>query len=206
MTTTTSHLDEQDNRPSPRRGPKANGVLRWAFAGVPAAAMVLGALATPAGATPPRVASEPVNYTVSVDYYTQLCGFPVWFTLAGQLDSKVFTDASGTVVREVDTQPGTRQTFASATRSFSFPFASTLVTDYPDGAYLGAPAVVTGNGLAGKVPGIPADAGTITYQGIVVDFTAQGVPITAFGGVLAMHGHSNDPAAADAAICAALTP
>ena len=206
MTTMMGSLDEQHVGPWRGRGSRISGALRALLTGILAAAMVLGATAGPAGAAPPLHVSEPVNFTFPLGYYTQLCGFTVWFTLAGQLDSKLFTDASGTVVREVDTQPGTAQTFSSATSSFSFPFASTLVTTYADGAYLDAPAVVTGNGLAGKVPGIPADAGTITYQATVVDFSPQGVPITAFGGVTAMHGHSNDPAVADAAICAALAP
>lgn len=202
----TTNLDHRRCGPWRGSGLRINVILRAAIPGLLAVAMVLGATAGPAAAAPPLHVSEPVDFTFPLGYYTQLCGFTVWFTLAGQLDSKVFTDASGTVVREVDTQPGTTQTFSSATRSFSFPFASTLVTIYPDGAYLGAPAVVTGNGLAGKVPGIPADAGTITYQATVVGFSSQGVPITAFSGVTAMHGHSNNPAVADAAICAALAP
>lgn len=173
------------------------GALTGAWAG--------GATARPADALPPRHVSQTVNLTFPIDYYTQQCGVTAWSTLTGQLDATLFTDQSGTVVREVDTQPGTTETFSSsAGRSFSFPVAATLVTSYPDGSGIGSPAVVSGDGLSGKIPGVPADAGRITIQATVVELTDQGVPITAFGPVTSMNGHANDPAVADAAICTAL--
>jgi hypothetical protein len=157
-----------------------------------------------AGATAPVRLTDTVDVSYPLRYYSHLCGFPVHFRLAGRIDSDLFYDASGSVVREVDTQPGAVQTFSSPYASFSFPFASTLVTTYHDGAAVGAPAVATGAGLGGKVPGIPADAGRITYQGVVVDLSPSGIPIVAFTGIAGFSGHSNDPAAADAAICNAL--
>ena len=157
-----------------------------------------------AAAAEPTHFSDEVDVTFPLGYYSHLCGFPVRFRLSGRIDSAIFFDQSGSIVREVDTQPGARETFSSPYGSFSFPFASTLVTTYASGDAIGATAVATGEGLGGKVPGIPADAGRITYQAEVVDISPAGIPIVGFDGIISVHGHSNDPAAADAAICSAL--
>jgi hypothetical protein len=166
-----------------------------------------GAIAAePAAAAEPRRVRDTVDVSYPLDYYTQLCGFPVRFRLSGPIDSLLFFDRSGAIVREVDTQPGATQTFSSPYGSFSFPFATTLRTTYTDGAAVGSSAVATGSGLAGKVPGIPADAGQITYEGVVVAISPAGIPIVGFSGIMSTHGHANDPAVFDAAICNALSP
>jgi len=177
---------------------------RHAAVGFIIVALISSVGLTQAGASGAQRYTDTVDFTYPLGYYSQLCGFPVQFRLSGAIDSTIFFDRSGSVVREVDTQPGAKETFSSPYGSFSFPFASTLVTTYTNGAAVGSPAVATGEGLGGKVPGIPADAGQITYQGVVVDESPSGIPIVGFAGVLSMHGHANDPAAADAAICAAL--
>jgi hypothetical protein len=41
---------------------------------------------------------------------------------------------------------------------------------------------------------------------VVVDISPAGIPIVGFTGILSTHGHANDPAVADAAICDALNP
>lgn len=161
--------------------------------------------ATSAAANQPLRVTDSVDVSFPLPYYTHLCGFPVTFRLTGPVDSLLFVDG-GTTVREVDTQPGTVNTFSSPFRSFSFPFATVLRTTYTDGAAIGSAAVATGSGLAGKVPGIPADAGQISFSGVVVDVTPGGIPIVAFSSVLSTSGHTNDPALVDAAICAALAP
>ncbi len=166
----------------------------------------LAATAGPAVATQPKRVADSVTFTAPLAYYANRCGVPVSFTLSGRIDSDLFYDQSGTIVREVDTQPGATETFSSPYHSFSFPFASVLHTTYSDGASIGSAAVATGEGLAGKVPGIPADAGSITYQAQVVGTSPAGIPIVGFEGILAMHGHGNDPDQADDAICNALRP
>jgi hypothetical protein len=61
--------------------------------------------------------------------------------------------------------------------------------------------------LAGNVPGLPADAGTVTFgQATVLAILPGGVPLVDLGPVTATTGHANDPTAIDNAICAALTP
>lgn len=162
--------------------------------------------AIPAGANQPRHVDDSVALSYPLPYYTKLCGFPVTFGLVGPIDSLLFFDAGGAVVREVDTQPGAVNTFSSPFRSFSFPFASALRTTYTAGAAVGSAAIATGDGLAGKVPGIPADAGQISFNGVVVDVTPAGIPIVGFTNVRSTSGHSNDPALVDAAICASLAP
>lgn len=178
--------------------------MRRLMAALTVTITVISISAGTAHAAAPVRLSDTVDVSYPLGYYTHLCGFPVRFRLAGRIDSTLFFDQSGSVVREVDTQPGATETFSSPYASFSFPFASTLVTTYEHGAAIDASAIATGAGLAGKAPGIPADAGRITYQGVVVDISPAGIPIVAFSAVLTMSGHANDPAAADAAICRAL--
>jgi len=64
---------------------------------------------------------------------------------------------------------------------------------------------VTGHGLAAKVPGIPADAGTAEFAGHVVTIQ-DGVPIVAFDQLVSINGHASDPEVFEAAVCAALSP
>lgn len=167
-----------------------------------------GLTATPAQATPPGHFSEPVDLTFQDDYLTDFCGFEVLFSLVGTLKSTLYYDRSGNIIREVDTQPGFTLSFHSPEtgKSFSFPFAAILRTEYPDGAALGSESISYGGGLFLKVPGIPANAGYGGYTGVVVDHTPSGVPIIAFTGIISSVGHENDGDEVDAAFCSALAP
>jgi hypothetical protein len=163
--------------------------------------------ATAALAAGSQHVSFPVDYTLRSPYYSSFCGFDVMFTLSGTFRSTLIFNSSGAVTSEIDTQPGTTETFSapSSGKSFSFPFANILRTEYPGGAAPGSPAVAHGAGLAGKVPGLPADAGTVTFDdGTVLQILPGGVPLVDLGPVTGTTGHANDPAAIDAAICAAL--
>jgi hypothetical protein len=166
----------------------------------------IGVMSARAQATPPSHFSEPVNFSLQLDYYTDLCGFPVAQSLVGTLNTTLLYDKSGNIVSEVDTQPDTTVTFGSPTsgKSFSFPFASILRTDYSNGAALGSGAISYGSGLDIKAPGVSADAHHTVLDAVVVDTTPDRVPIVAFTGVISVNGHTTDPDAVDAAICAAL--
>lgn len=187
---------------------------RWVMPFVTAAGLALvamaGALTTAsAQATPPSHFSEPVNFSFQLEYYTDLCGFPVFRSLDGTLNTTLRYDSSGKIISEVDTQPGTTVTFSSPTsgKSISWPFAKVLRTDYTNGGALGSDATSYGSGLGIKVPGVPAaDSGRIVFDAVVVDTTPYGVPIVAFEGVISVQGHEADGDALDAAICAALAP
>ena len=174
-----------------------------------ALAVIMSALMTAsAQAQPPSHFAEPVNFSFPLDYYTNLCGFPVFQSLVGTLNTTLRYDRSGSIVSEIDTQPGTTVTFSSPTsgKSFSWPYAAILHTDYTNGGALGSNATAYGNGFSMKVPGIPADAGRVVFDAVVFDSTPYGVPIIAFTGVISVAGHTNDPDTLDAAICAALAP
>jgi hypothetical protein len=178
-------------------------------AGLALVAIVAALTTASAQATPPSHFSEPVNFSFELDYYTDLCGFPVVQTLDGTLDTTLLYDRSGNIVSEIDTQPGTTVTFSSPTsgKSFSWPYADLLRTDYTNGAVLGSDAISYGSGLGIKAPGVPAaDSGRIVFDAVVVGATSYGVPIVAFEGVISVQGHEADGDAVDAAICAALAP
>jgi hypothetical protein len=199
-----------------RRGAFGSGlhVRRWVMPLVTAVGLALVAMAAAlttasAQATPPSHFSEPVNFSFQLDHYTDLCGFPVFQSLDGTLNTTLRYDSSGSIISEVDTQPGTTVTFSSPTsgKSFSWPFANLFRTDYTNGAALGSDATSYGSGLGMKVPGVPAaDSGRIVFDAVVFGTTPYGVPIVAFTGVVSVAGHESDPDAVDAAICAALAP
>jgi hypothetical protein len=171
-------------------------------------AIVSALIIASAQATPPSHFSEPVNFDFPNDYYTNLCGFPVVQSLDGTLDTTLRYDRSGSIISEVDTQPGTTVTFSSPTsgKSFSWPYANILHTDYTNGGALGSKATAYGSGLSMNVPGVPANAGRAVFDAVVFDSTPYGVPIVALTGVISVTGYTTDPDAVDAAICAALGP
>src|SRR5262245_3951766 len=126
------------------------------------------------------------------------------------LYATVFYDASeAQIIREIDTQPVFTVKVSSPVsgKSFSFPFATAFRFDYSGGTTPGSHVVVTASGLVDKVPGIPADAGLVTFGNATVLFIdPNGVPIVEFGAPTAIKGKATDPAAALAALCAALAP
>ena len=160
-----------------------------------------------AGAVPPRTVSTQVDVSVVDTYFTNLCGFEVLFFNIGTFSTKLFVDTTGTIVREIDTYPGDKAgwTAPASGGSIVFPASAKLVTEYPNGTALGSAVTVTGTGISGKVPGIPADAGIAVFAGHVVFIDPDGVPIVAFDQLLAINGHSSDPAVFEAAVCAALS-
>src|SRR5262249_15629909 len=139
-----------------------------------------------------------------------LCPFDVTDTLSGSADVTLWRNAAGQVVREHDTTPGAKITYSANGKSFSFPGALGVETDYGAGAVLGGSATVKLTGLFGHIPGVIAsDAG----QQVIVNATVTGfdpvqgaqIPITDGGEVVIQHGHSNSGDAVAAAICAALS-
>jgi hypothetical protein len=153
---------------------------------------------------------ERVSFSVDVErpsaLWTSICGFPVSLTLRGEVSGTVFTDPSGdTIIAEIDTQPGTRRGFKSASGSFDFPFATAFHFEYPNGAEPGRPAIVTATGLGDKVPGISAEAGKLEFSDAVVVAVVQNIPIVDFGLPTSGSGHLVDEVLFVKAVCSALS-
>ena len=163
-----------------------------------------------AWADSPTFVTYDINQMFVSPSFSALCGFEIDITQIGTLKGTVFYDPAGTmIIKEIDTQPRftVKVSSPSSGKSFSFPFATAFRFDYPNGATPGSRAIVTANGLIDKVPGAPADAGAVTYgNGTVLFIDPSGAPIVDFGAPTAFNGSAVDPAAAIAALCAALAP
>lgn len=174
-------------------------------AAVAAAALLAGG---PAMAAAPKSVRTAVDFSIQDPQLTAECGVPVDFFNVGTFDSKLFFDSSGAIVKEIDNYPNDKVGWRSPStgRTVQFTNAAQLITEYPNGASLGAPATVTATGTFEKIPGFSAGAGRTVFSAYVLTFTTDGVPIIAFDGIiLSSSGHANDPSGYDAAICRALT-
>lgn len=189
-----------------RRG---RGVRFFVLAAATAAAGALvPGVVGPATAAAPRTVRSSVDFSFPDAPLSATCGFPVEFFNVGIFESKLFYDASGAIVREIDTYPSDKVGWRSPAtgKAVAISNGAQLTTEYPKGATIGAPIITTGHGISIKLPGYSADAGTVVFAGSVAFVDADGVPIVAFTDILGMTGHSNDPSGYDAAICGALAP
>jgi hypothetical protein len=112
------------------------------------------------------------------------CGVPVTVEFTGTFAIRVFTDRNGQTVREIDTQPGTKLTYASATGSIAVPFSGVLHAQYTDGAIVGSTATIrlTGNVFPG--PG----SGRQVFSAVVVE-TEDGFVFTHMTSLLSQSGN-----------------
>jgi hypothetical protein len=149
-----------------------------------------------------HITGIPIAVSVVDPFLTGVCGYDVTFTLTGTASATLVYNDAGLIIREVDTAPAARITFSGNGNSFSYPSSSQiLVTSYPEGATIGAPAQAIETGMFQKAPGSIPNAGPDVLLGHVVGFTAEGVPLLEVDEVLASHGPRPDFAAA---VCAAL--
>ena len=168
----------------------------------------LAAVEGSAGAVAPRIFTTHVDASFPDSYFTQLCGIDVRFFNVGTFNSKLFVDRTGAIIQEIDTYPDDKAGWTSPDtgRVIVFPSPAALITAYPNGTAIGSPATVTGTGLSGKIPGIPADAGRAVFAGHVANTDSDGVPIVVFDQLLSINGHLSDQSAFEAAVCEALAP
>jgi hypothetical protein len=172
---------------------------------ITAALAAAATVAGPASASRPIHVRAPLDFTVPSPEYSAACGFAVTVTATGTLDVRVHLNPDGSV-REQDAFPGLRITVSapSTGRSFSHVFGPTTYV-YPEGVFVGAPALITSNGVRGDAPGIAPDAGRVVWPGVVVDVIPDLGPITVpTGPPLSQHGHFEDAGDITAAVCAAL--
>jgi hypothetical protein len=174
---------------------------RWI---APALASVAMATAPAALAAPPISVSEPVDASFEIDSLSDACGVPVTLTITGTLASKAFTDTDGTIVREIDTSPGTKLTYSTeGGASITIPFTGVFHATYPEGATVGAPVIVTVTGNTGPFfDAIGPGSGRLQFETIVEDFTDEGVPLWRLDG-LSEPAHGNFTQTQR--ICSALT-
>src|SRR5689334_9154882 len=106
-------------------------ISRRLAAGLIVAAAV-PAVASGADAAASRIVTTSVDVSVSDSYFTDLCGFEVRFFNVGTLQSTLFLDSAGTIVREIDTTRGDEAGWSSPITGSSivFPNSATLVTVY----------------------------------------------------------------------------
>ena len=159
-----------------------------------------------AAATPDKV-SFPVDVSYQLDDLSDVCGFEVWFSMVGTFKGTLFRDRTGTVVGEFDSQPNTRISFSSPTtgKSFSYMFAFSSHSSYPEGIDPGDLVVSSVTGFFEKIPGLPASAGRTLFPNGEVVYVEDGVPYADYGEPTWERGHRNtDGDRIDAAICAAL--
>jgi hypothetical protein len=166
-----------------------------------------GLWAAPAAAAPPVHVSYPVSISYEIPELTELCGVEVWFALEGTFKGTLFRDGSGVVTGEFDSQPNTWQTLYSPTtgNSFSWQFATTFHSKYPDGVDPGDRVITSATGFLEKIPGLPARAGRAVFSNGEVLFVEDGVPYVTYGEPDPGHFKAKyDFDTADALVCARL--
>jgi hypothetical protein len=173
-------------------------------------ALAVVALVTTASATSaPRVVhikGVDAGFSFENEFFSEVCGFEVTGTVSGTANVTLFLDSSGTVVREIDSYGSSSVTFSGNGQSFRFPgsFALSVRTIYPEGATLGAPAILTITGLLGHVRGSGADAGQDVGTATVVDFSPEGIPLTNNFELVSSRGNRESGEDVAARVCAVL--
>jgi len=176
--------------------------MRAALASLFCAALLAGSVvgtASAAGAI--HIKGVDISFSEHDDYLTEACGFDVTFTLSGTASFTLVSGRTGTVIREIDTEPGTKITVTGNRRSFTTTSDGIYIARYPQGATLGAPATITVTGFFYKFPGSVPNAGPDFLTGHVIGFNEAGVPETTFDSLLSSRGPRGDFATG---ACAAL--
>jgi len=149
------------------------------------------------------------NVTFIGGFISARCGFDVTVTISGTYDVTLFYDDSGTIVREIDRTPAGQVTFAGPTgTSVTYSIAGNIAfTDYPEGAFIGAPAIVEIRGDWSHTPGVFLPPGVHVFSTTVVDFLEpEHIPITPYDGLVESHGNSTSQEENMGAICSAISP
>ena len=164
------------------------------------------AVALPCAAAAPTKLRFSVDDTFPSTRYTNACGFPVVRHDEGDVQI-LLTRAQngGQIVGEIDTVPGYKITLSAPGTggSFTSTVSSVLKSSYPDGVYVGAPALLVFVGLQFRAPGL-AQAGREVYAAEIAFVDEAGVPFTEPTELLESNGHFTDFASFAAVVCEAL--
>lgn len=174
-------------------------------------AVAAGAAVAAAAVVPAASADQPQRFTQYVDQTffvpgtSAACGFPVFVTQNGTANVLLWQRDGTTAVREMDWSADFTLTFTAPTQgtSFSYKGGGTFTTTYPDGVYLGAPAIAVFTGFNRQIGGDPAEAGRTVTSAVVVFVDPSGIPGIDTLDVVSQTGHFLD--AATARRCAALS-
>jgi hypothetical protein len=142
--------------------------------------VALGAVtAVPAAAAEPTTFTEVIDVTRLLPRLSATCGFDVYQRFVGTVSAKLFTDRTGSTVRELDISRSARLIWSAPSQgtSFSYPLNGASWYEYPRGGTLGAPATLTITGFQGRVPDLPPDAGRAVFVGEVIFVTPEGIPV-----------------------------
>lgn len=183
---------------------------RRALRAVSSVATLLLIVAPATAASPTRIPFE-IDETFPSGSLTAVCGVPVWVHVEGGGTTTLFHDQSGQVSRELDTlAEGARTTIFSPLdaggtgKSFTDVTHSPATFLYPQGTDIGDPATVIINGVQRTSgPGNPRIVGHEVFQGVIIGFTPDGVPIVDTVAIISQAGQF-DVAAVLQARCAAL--
>jgi hypothetical protein len=168
------------------------------------------ALAAAATASPPVVGTQEVDATFQSQFWSNTCGVPVFIHQEGTLTFRLFPDSN--VIHEVDTFPGFTITVFSPVeeggtgKSFTYLLPAPVRILYPEGTDLGDPGIIIITGAIDfAAPGGPVIAGRQVLEGVIVDYTPEGIPFVDPVEELSTSGHFPEFEAFAAARCAFLT-
>jgi hypothetical protein len=167
----------------------------------------------------PAVQAAPTThftFDIDVTFFapgtSAFCGFPVYRSDKGTVNVSLFYANDGTLKREDDSAVNFTTTwFSPATspggtgKSISTGAPATLHTEYPEGAFVGAPAILKLTGMQSKTPELAAQAGIQSGTGVVLAVDPGGAPLTDFT-VDESHGNFDSLTDIRASICKALAP
>jgi len=174
--------------------------------GVLLTSVIVALLFTSTGAGNP-----PSRHTFAIDdtfpsFLSAICGFDVFVHVEGTAAATLFYNRTGTLVREIDTNPNLKITlFAPSTgKAFTYPAAGAFVQDYGGGTAVGTPLIATLTGLIAGTGSTAPDAGRIVFNAVIIEISPEGIPIVDIVSEISSSGHFNEDIAA--ARCAALSP
>ena len=167
----------------------------------------------PVQADKPTFIQFEFDETFPSEFLTGLCGISVFVHLKGGGTTTLYYDKSGTqLIREHDTlAEGATTTIFSPVelggtgKSFTDVTHGPSTFSYPEGTAIGDPAVVTLYGVERTSgPGNPRIVGRQVTAGVIIDYTADGVPIVDIVDLISLSGQFDVLATLEAR-CATLT-
>lgn len=185
--------------------------MQRAFVSVTALATLL-LVSTHATSVPPTRVGFAFDEIFPSEFLTAFCGFPVFVHVQGAGTTTLHYDQDENLVRELDTlAAGATTTIFSPVElggtgeSFTDEAHAPSTFLYPNGTDIGDTAIVILNGVQRTSgPGNPRIVGRESYEGVIIDYTPDGVPVVDPMVLTSQHGQFDLEAVLEAR-CDALT-